>query len=59
MDVDIYKQPGSKKDAYNLTITYPDSWDIEKSDTLSNIGSQLNKRFELATDEQFNISWQK
>ncbi len=59
MDIDIYKQPGSKKDAYNLTVLYPESWDIEKSDTLSNIGSQLNKRFELATDESYKISWQK
>lgn len=59
MDLNIYKQPGSKKDAYNLNIIYPQDWDIENKDTLTSIGNQLNRRFELATDQSFSISWQK
>lgn len=59
MDLNIYKQPGSKKDAYNLTVIYPEGWTVENSDSLASIGSQLNRRFELATDESFTISWQR
>jgi hypothetical protein len=59
MDIDIFKQPGSRKDAYNLTVLYPQDWDIENNDTLSRIENQLNRRFELATDESFNLSWQR
>lgn len=59
MDVDIYKQPGSRKDAYNINITYPDTWEIENSEGMTKIGNQLNRRFELATDENFKVSWQR
>ena len=59
MDIDIFKQPGSRKDAYNLTVLYPQEWEIENNDTLSRIENQLNRRFELATDESFKLSWRR
>lgn len=59
MDINIYKQPGSRKDAYNLNVTYPETWEIEQNEGMTKIGNQLNRRFELATDENFNISWQR
>ena len=59
MDINIYKQPGSKKDAYNMNIIYPENWEIENSESMTNMGNQLNKRFELITDETFNILWRK
>ncbi len=59
MDINIFKQPGSRKDAYNLTVLYPQGWVIESNDTLSSIENQLNRRFELATDESFKLSWQR
>jgi len=59
MNIDIFKQPGSRKDAYNLNITYPSNWDLEKSNNLSSIGYQLSKRFELASDESFKVVWKR
>jgi nucleoside-diphosphate-sugar epimerase len=58
-DIYIYKQPGSKKDAYNLLLNYPSSWTVENNSNLSNIGNQLNRRFELASDQSFTITWQR
>ena len=59
LNLNIYKQPGSKKDAYNLNVIYPENWTVENSDSLSSIGNQLNKRFELDRDQSFDISWQR
>lgn len=59
MDINIFKQPGSKKDAYNLTISYPTEWTLGTAEGLSSIGSELNRRFDLAQDQSFEISWQK
>lgn len=58
-DLNIYKQPGSRKDAYNLSIKYPSAWYLENSSELSSIGSELNRRFDLDTDKQFEIEWSK
>ncbi|MBP6976050.1 DUF4012 domain-containing protein [Candidatus Dojkabacteria bacterium] len=59
LDLDIYKQPGSRKDAYNFSLTYPDTWIIESSDGLTRIENNVNRRFELASDQHFYISWQR
>ena len=59
MDIDIYKQPGSKKDAYNISINYPTAWNIESSENLTRIESSINGRFELSSDKNFFISWQR
>lgn len=59
LTLDIYKQPGSKKDAYNLSVIYPEDWDIESSESLTKIENNLNRRFELATDQEFYISWKR
>lgn len=59
IDIDIYKQPGSRKDAYNFSLTYPDSWVIESSDGLTRIENNVNRRFELFSDQHFYVSWQR
>lgn len=59
LDLDIYKQPGSRKDSYNLSISYPETWIIESSDGLTRIENNVNRRFELASDQNFYISWQR
>jgi nucleoside-diphosphate-sugar epimerase len=59
LDIYIHKQPGSRKDAYNISILYPEDWSIENSDTLSRIENNLNRRFELSSDQNFYISWKK
>jgi hypothetical protein len=53
MSIDIYKQPGSRKDAYNINIIYPNDWEVENSTDMTKIGNQLNLRFELSTDQNF------
>lgn len=58
-DINIYKQPGSKKDSYNLTLTYPETWTLESNEGLTRIENNLNRRFELSSDQSFNISWQR
>jgi len=59
MDIDIYKQPGSKKDAYNISINYPPEWNIESSESLTPIESSISGRFELSSDKHFFLSWQR
>ena len=55
--LNIYKQPGTKKESYVLSITYPEDWNILESEELTSISNQLNRRFELVSDTEFNITW--
>ena len=59
MDINIYKQPGSRKDAYNFSLTYPEAWVIESSEGLTRIENNVNRRFELSSDQHFFITWQR
>jgi len=59
MYLDIYKQPGSRKDSYNLSISYPEAWVIESNEGLTRIENNVNRRFELSSDQEFYISWQR
>lgn len=59
MNIDIYKQPGSRKDAYNFSLSYPEGWVIESSEALTRIENNVNRRFELSSDQAFYISWQR
>lgn len=59
MDIDIFKQPGSRKDAYNFSLSYPEDWIIESSEGLTRIENNVNRRFELSSDEHFFLSWQR
>lgn len=59
MDIDIYKQPGSRKDSYNFSLSYPQTWVIESNEGLTRIENIVNRRFELSSDQHFNISWQR
>ena len=57
--INIYKQPGSRKDAYNFSLSYPQDWVIESSEGLTRIENNVNRRFELSSDQYFYISWQR
>lgn len=59
LDINIYKQSGSKKDTYNLSLFYPDNWTVEQTDGLSIIENSASKRFELSSNEHYYISWQR
>ncbi len=57
MVLDIYKQPGSRKESYSLSISYPVEWTLENSQGLTRIENNANRRFELSSDQHFSISW--
>ncbi len=57
LDLNIFKQAGEKAHAYKLDISYPKEWNVESSGNLNSIGNQLSGRFELATNQDFNIIW--
>ncbi len=59
MDINIYKQPGSKKDAYNLSLKFPETWEIEESEGMTRIENNVNRRLELSSDQYFNLSWKR
>ncbi len=59
MGINIFKQPGSRKDAYNFSLSYPEEWVVESSEGLTRIENNLNRRFELSSDQYFFISWQR
>lgn len=57
LDINLFKQPGEKKYAYKLDITYPSTWNLESSQGLNSISNQLSGRFELSEDLEFPIIW--
>jgi nucleoside-diphosphate-sugar epimerase len=57
LDLNIFKQAGTKKESYVLSINYPEEWTVLKSDELTAIGNELNRRFDLVSDAEFEISW--
>ena len=57
LDLNIFKQAGEKAHAYKLDIKYPDTWNVESSGNLNSIENQLSGRFELGTNQTFNIIW--
>jgi nucleoside-diphosphate-sugar epimerase len=56
-DINLFKQPGEKKYAYKLDITYPSTWNLESSQGLNSISNQLSGRFELSEDLEFPVVW--
>jgi hypothetical protein len=56
-DLNIFKQAGTKKESYVLNINYPETWNIIESNDLTSISNQLNRRFDLITDTEFEVSW--
>ncbi len=56
-DINLFKQPGEKKYAYKLDITYPSTWNLESSQGLNSISNQLSGRFELSEDLEFPVIW--
>lgn len=57
LDLNIFKQAGERAHAYKLDITYPEDWNVESSGNLNSIENQLSGRFELGTNQTFNIIW--
>ena len=58
-DIYIFKQPGSRNDSYSLSLSYPLEWVVENSEGLTRIENNVNRRFELSSDQHFYISWQR
>lgn len=58
-DLNIFKQPGMKKEGYVLKISYPSNWSIVENNELSTIANELNRRFDIVSDTEFNIVWSK
>ena len=56
-NVNLFKQPGEKRHAYKLDISYPSTWNLESSKGLNSISNQLSGRFELNQDLEFPIIW--
>lgn len=59
LDLNLFKQAGEKSHAYRLDIIYPAAWNVESSGNLNSIENQLSGRFELSTNQEFNIVWNK
>ncbi len=59
MNIDIFKQPGSRNDSYSLSLSYPSEWVVENSEGLTRIENNVNRRFELSSDQHLYISWQR
>jgi nucleoside-diphosphate-sugar epimerase len=57
LNLNLFKQPGEKKHAYRVDLSYPSTWNLENSGNLNSISNQLSGRFELNQDLQFPIVW--
>jgi hypothetical protein len=56
-DLNIFKQPGTRRESYVLNIDYPEGWNVIESNDLTTISNQLNRRFDLVSDAEFEVSW--
>jgi len=56
-NLNLFKQAGEVAHAYKLDITYPESWNVESTANLNSIENQLSSRFELSTDQEYQIVW--
>lgn len=57
LNLNLFKQPGEKRHAYRIDLTYPSTWSLESSGDLNSISNQLSGRFELNKDLTFPIVW--
>lgn len=57
LDINIFKQPGTRRESYVLNIEYPEGWNVIESNDLTSISNQLNRRFDLVSDAEFEVSW--
>jgi nucleoside-diphosphate-sugar epimerase len=57
LNLTLFKQPGEKRNAYRLDLTYPSTWNLENSGNLNSISNQLSGRFDLSQDLEFPIIW--
>lgn len=57
LSLEIYKQPGTYKDIYDLSIIYPDTWSVSSHEGLSRAVNTLTTRFNQITDTKFDIFW--
>jgi hypothetical protein len=59
MAIQIYKQPGSKKDSYTLSLNYPSDWKVENAEGLTILENSITRKLDLSSNQYFNISWQR
>lgn len=59
MNLDIFKQPGTISDVYDISITYPESWATVKHDGLNRAINTLTARFNTQTDKKYTIIWEE
>ncbi len=59
LNLDIFKQPGTVSDVYDISITYPESWATIKHDGLNRALNTLTARFSTKTDQQYTILWEE
>ncbi len=57
LNLNLFKQPGEKRHAYRIDLSYPSTWSLENSGDLNSISNQLSGRFELNKDLTFPIVW--
>lgn len=57
LNLNLFKQAGEVSHAYKLDITYPEAWNVESTANLNSIENQLSTRFELSTDQEYEIIW--
>ena len=57
LNLNLFKQPGEKRHAYRIDLSYPSTWNLENSGNLNSISNQLSGRFELNRDLTFPIVW--
>lgn len=56
-DLNIFKQPGERKHALKIDISYPPSWVLTNAAGLNTISNQLSGRFELNKDMEYKMVW--
>ena len=57
LNLDIFKQAGTFKDAYKVTVSYPAEWSVIRAENFTGVSKELTGRFELSTNIPLNILW--
>lgn len=58
LDLNMYKQPGNMNETVNISVTYPELWNIMKYDGFNRSGNKLELQKEFNTDMEYLVTWE-
>lgn len=59
LDFEVFKQPGTFNDIYDISITFPETWATKQHDGLNQSLNVLTARFTTQQDKEYDVVWEE